>query len=43
MTLTFELDLDMIKLNQAKYLSVTLFSLKVVTRTHTRRTDCRTW
>jgi len=49
MSLTFELDLDIIELNQrTTYLGQTLFSSKVIVRPqwHTQthyRTDCSTW
>jgi len=43
-TLTFELDLDSVKLNRrAKYLSQRTFSSKVIVRTHTHQTECSTW
>jgi len=40
MTLTFELDLDKVKMYQfVKYLGKTLFSAKVIFRTHTHDTE----
>jgi len=46
MTLTIELGLDNVKLNQrAKYAAQSSFRWKVVVRTnkHTKPTDCFTW
>jgi len=44
MTLTFELDVDGVKVNQrAKYIDQMSFSLKVRTHGHTHRVDCSTW
>jgi len=47
MTLTFEHDIDYVKMNQlAKYLGQRSFSLKVIARTHRHThswTNCSTW